>query len=161
MSLPQVALPRVQEPHRAPRHTPRPAPQKKKRSFGRLFIGGLAWLAVMSAAFLLVERQTEIQRERQAMTQMTEEMQVLEQQNQEAASRLVQQVSVKEIETWANGHGMNRATAVKPLESDPKAVAARAQPEASATTVKADSGFVASARSFWEALFAPLSAKGR
>jgi hypothetical protein len=161
MSLPQVALPRVQEPNRAPRHTPRPAPQKKKRSFGRLFIGGVAWLAMMSAAFLLVERQTEIQRERQAMTKLTEEMQVLEQQNQEAASQLVRQVSVSEIETWASGHGMVRATAVKPLESDPKAVAARPQPETPATAANADSGFVASARSFWESLFAPLSAKGR
>lgn len=161
MSLPQVALPRVEEPVRRPRQTPRPAPQRRKRSYGRLFLGGLAWCAVMGATFLLVERQTEIQRERTLITNLTQELQIQDQQNQEAASRLVGQVPVSEIEAWAAAHGMARQTAVKPLQGDPKAVAARPQSEAPVVTAEADTGFVASARSFLQSLFAPLSAKGR
>jgi hypothetical protein len=160
MSLPQLALPRPQEPLRTPRPTPRPAPQRKRRSFGRLFGVGLAWLALMGSAFLLVERQTEIQREMQAMTELTAQEQSLDRQTREAAARLVNQSSVAEIEAWAKAHGMQRPVAVKPLEADPKAVAARPEPEDKPVATAAKGGLVGSARTLLEALFAPLSAKG-
>lgn len=159
MSLPQLALPRPQEPLRAPRPTPRPAPQKKKRSYGRLFAGGLAWLVLMSSAFLLVERQTAIQHELDQMTKLTTHSELLDQQTREAVALAVSQTSVKEIEAWAMAHGMNRPTAVKALEADPSAVAARPQPESKPVAGAAEGGLVAMARTLLESLFAPLSAK--
>lgn len=159
MSLPQVAYPRPQEPLRTPRPTPRPAPQKKKRSFGRIFAGGLAWLLLMGSAFLLVERQTAIQREMDEMTKLTTQEQILEQQTQEAVARKVSQTSVGEIEAWATAHGMVRPTAVKALEGDPKAVATKSQSEAKSTATAQEGGLVATARNLLQTLFAPLSAK--
>lgn len=161
MSLPQLALPRPQEPLRTPRPTPRPAPQKKKRSFGRIFAGSLAWLVLMGSAFLLVERQTAIQRELDAMTKLTAKEQTLDQQTREAIAREVSQRSVGEIEAWATAHGMSRPAAVKALEADPKAVATRSQPEAKPATAASEGGLVATARTWFESLFAPLSAKGK
>lgn len=160
MSLPQLALPRPQEPQRAPRPTPRPAPQKKKRSYGRVFAGGLAWLLLMGSAFLLVERQTAIQHEMDQMTKLTTHSELLDKQTREAVALKVSQTSVGEIEAWATKHGMVRPTAVKALEADPKAVAARPQPESKPMAATPEGGLVATARTLLETLFAPLSAKG-
>lgn len=159
MALPQLALPQPQEPQRTPRPTPRPAPQKKKRSYGRVFAGGLAWLVLMSSAFLLVERQTAIQHELDQMTKLTTQNELLDQQTREAVAVAVSQTSVKEIESWATQHGMVRPTAVKALEADPNAVAARPKSASKPVASAAEGGLMATARTLLETLFAPLSAK--
>lgn len=161
MSLPQLALPQPQAPLPRPRTAPRPAPKKRKRSYGRLALGGLAWVAVLASTFMLVERQTQIQREMQAMTDLTAQVRLLDQQIQETVGRSVQATSVEEIESWAVAHGMNRPTAVKALEGDPSAVASRPQPTPKVAAAANEEGFAATARTLLESLFAPLSAKGK
>ncbi|HLO02490.1 MAG TPA: hypothetical protein VK191_05200 [Symbiobacteriaceae bacterium] len=136
-------------------------PQKKRPPFGRIFVGGLAWLALMGSAFLLVERQTAIQRELDKMTKLTAQEQLLDQETREAVGRKVTETSVGEIEAWATAHGMVRPTAVKALEADPKAVVNRPQSEAKPVATAPEGGLVATARTLLQTLFAPLSAKGK
>jgi cell division protein FtsL len=162
MSLPQLALPRPQqEPQRRPRPSGRPAPQKKRPSFGRLAFGGLIWVAVMGSCFLLVSRQAEIHREMRMITDLQMEIKTLDQQNQEAASRLVQSESVAAVDAWAKGHGMVRPSTVKPLQGDPSAVASRPATGDTVAAAESTGGIVGAAKSLWQALFAPLSAKAR
>lgn len=140
------ALPEID---RAPRPATKPAPRRSPLSL--YVVGGFGWLCLMAFAFLLVHQNSLIADESRAITKARQELAALQAENRERESRLVQQVSVPQVEQWAMARGMKRATTFQPMSADPAAVVARpapAPPQAQAAAASSSPGFWSSVRSY-------------
>lgn len=113
------ALPEVERGQRSQRRT-----QVAKRSPRDLIMVGVAvWLVLMAAVMFLIYRNSLVLKERSLITDQKEQLVLLQQANQELEAKMVQAVSVGEVERWAKAHGMNRPQVVKSLKPDTAAVA--------------------------------------
>jgi hypothetical protein len=113
---------------RAPRRAPKAAPAVRRRKAPALLVG--SWALAIGFAMLLIYRNWLVAQETAAITQVREEINLLETQNRELEVKLVQAASVTEVERWAQARGMVRPVTVKPLAVDPGAVARPEQAEA-------------------------------
>lgn len=132
------------------RPVPRPAPRKRLK-LGRFVATGSVWAVFMLLCFMLVQKNAVIRNENANMALMREEILQLEQRNLELEGRIANQVSVAEVEKWAQAHNMNPPSGVvQTLQGKPEAVAVRQAPAPAPTQVQA----AQEPQSFWQALMA-------
>ncbi|HWI63620.1 MAG TPA: hypothetical protein VNT75_17435 [Symbiobacteriaceae bacterium] len=117
------ALPMIE---REERPITRPAVKKAKKSAAGMVVISLGWLAVLVLSLFVVHRNTLVLAETNALTGKQETLAKLEQQIAEKSSRV--NVSIDEIEKWAQAHSMKRPITVKAVAMDPNAVAPMAEP---------------------------------
>lgn len=117
------ALPLVD---REPRTASKPAVRKAKHSWSGLVFGGLGWLVVLGLSFFVVYRNSLVMTETSALTGKQETLNRLDQEIREKSSRT--NVSIEDVQRYAEARNMKRATTVKTVAVDQNAAAPVVEP---------------------------------